>query len=293
MKSTALRVSAPAKVNLALEVTGFLPDGYHALDTVFAWLELADELELEPAPATRLQIESGTEGGLEVPEGEGNLVLQAARALEQEVGRELPTLLRLRRRIPAGAGLGGGSADAAAALLGLIRLHRLPLGPRELLPLAARLGSDVAFGLMGGACRGRGRGERLQPLPPPPDMPVVLLFPGYGLPTREVYRAWDGLPPAYRHPGAGSARRVSGALREGRLPPSALGNDLEAGAEALVPELAELRRAMEEAGCRAARLCGSGSALFGLVEGADPDAVARRLRGRGDVLVTRFRRQGR
>ncbi len=293
---TPLLCSAPAKVNLALEVQGVLPGGYHELDTVFCWLDLEDLLDVRPSAKTELVIQDEIGQGAEVVANEENLVMKALRGLEDLVERELPTRLHLIKRIPAGGGLGGGSADAAAALLGVTRAHRLPLQPADLLKLAARLGADVAFGLQGGTARGRGRGELLSPLPSPPDLPVILLVPPFPLSTPEVYSCWDRLPAEVRRPGRGSAERVVAALSKG-LPQDLLrstGNDLEVAAEALRPELSDLRRRMLEAGCAQARLCGSGSTLFGLLEpGSDPEPVAARLKGLGRVLCTRFRRSPR
>jgi 4-diphosphocytidyl-2-C-methyl-D-erythritol kinase len=289
---TPLLCSAPAKINLALEVQGILPDGYHELDTIFCWLELEDLLDVRPSAKTELIIQDEIGQGAEVVPDERNLVMKALRSLEDLVGRELPTRLRLIKRIPAGGGLGGGSADAAAALLGVVRAHDLPLQPADLLKLAARLGADVAFGLEGGTARGRGRGELLSPLPSPPDLPVLLLIPHFPLSTPEVYDCWDRLPEEVRRPGRGSAERVVAALSKGRAQDllRSTGNDLEAAAEALRPELSELRRRMLQAGCAQARLCGSGSTLFGLLEpSCNPEPVATRLKDLGHVLCTRFR----
>lgn len=291
-----LRLSAPAKVNLALEVRGLLPGGYHELDTVFSWLELADELEVEPAETTTLQILDEIGRGVEVSADEDNLVLRALRSLESHQARPLPTSFRLTRRIPAGGGLGGGSADAAAALLGAAEAHRLEIEPGDMLMLAARLGADVAFGLAGGTARGQGRGELLRPLPPPPDVPVLLLIPPFPLSTPQVYGSWDRLPEDARRPGQGSADRVAEALASGDPQglSQALGNDLQPAAESLRPELAVLRREMRAAGCSATLLCGSGSTLFGLLSpGQDPEPVAARLEGLGHVERTRFRRSPR
>lgn len=291
-----LTLSAPAKVNLALEVRGLLPGGYHELDTVFSWLELADELEVEPAGATSLEIVDEIGRGVPVSAGEDNLVLRALRSLESHQARPLPTAFRLTRRIPAGGGLGGGSADAAAALLGAAEAHRLEVDPGDMLMLAARLGADVAFGLAGGTARGQGRGEILRPLPAPPDMPVLLLIPPFPLITSEVYASWDRLPEEARRPGLGSADRVAEALVQADPQglAAALGNDLQPAAESLRPELVELRREMRAAGCSATLLCGSGSTLFGLLPpGQDPGPVARRLEGLGHVALTRFRRSPR
>lgn len=293
---TPLALPAPAKVNLALEVRGFLPGGYHELDTVFSWLEVEDLLEVSPAGETTLEIEDEIGQGVPVSAGEDNLVLRALRSLESHVAHPLPTRFRLVRRIPAGGGLGGGSADAAAALLGVARVHGLATTPGELLMLAARLGADVAFGLAGGTARGEGRGEILRPLPAPPDLPVVLLIPPFPLSTPEVYAAWDRLPDEVRRPARDSANRVAEALAAGDAEAllHGLGNDLQPAAEALRPELTSLRARMVEAGCAATMLCGSGSTLFGLLPaGSDPAPAARRLEGLGLTVCTRFRRSPR
>lgn len=289
-------LSAPAKVNLALEVCGHLPGGYHELDTVFSWLDLADRLEVAAAPRTELEVEDAIGSGIPVGSGEDNLVLRALRALEAHVGRDLPTRFRLVRQIPAGGGLGGGSADAAAALVGVDRVHGLSLAAPELARLAAALGADVSFGLQGGTARGRGRGELLEPLPPPPDLPVLLLIPPFPLSTPQVYGAWDRLAEDERRPGRGSADRVCRALSLGdaRALQEALGNDLQPAAESLRPELRELREAMARAGCAAPMLCGSGSTLFGLLPAdREPAEVVRNLEGLGHVVCTRFRRSPR
>ena len=291
--TTPVWCSAPAKVNLALEVCGHLPGGYHELDTIFTWLELQDRLEVTAAETTALVIEDQIGQGVPVPSDEDNLVLRALRMLESQVDRELPTRFHLVRHIPAGGGLGGGSADAAAALLGIARAHGLHLQPGVLLGLAARLGADVAFGLEGGTARGRGRGELLHPLPQPPDLPVLLLIPPFPLSTPRVYSSWDQLPEAARRPGKGSADRVAAALAAGDAVAllEALANDLEPAADALYPELAQLRARMVEAGCAVAMLCGSGSTLFGLLPAdRDPLPVAEALKGLGRLVCTRFRR---
>jgi len=290
---TPLVYSAPAKVNLTLEVTGRLPGGYHELDTVFSWLDLEDRLEVRVAEATHLVLEDEIGCRDQVCANEDNLVLRALRRLEVYTQRELPTHLRLVKRIPAGAGLGGGSADAAATLLGVVQAHGLPLSEVELVSLATQLGADVTFGLRGGTARGRGRGELLSPLPPPPDLTVLLLVPPFAMATPEVYRRWDALPEDRRQPARGCTARLVAALQDGdsQALQGSLGNDLSPAAEDLRPELGDLRRRMLQAGCSAAMLTGSGSTLFGLLPPElDPAPVAARLQGLGRVLCTRFRR---
>ncbi|HYW27711.1 MAG TPA: hypothetical protein VE953_26300 [Terriglobales bacterium] len=172
----ALVLPAHAKLNLDLAVVGARADGYHEVCTRLQAISLHDLLWIEPASATSL------EGGF--PD---DLVLRAQAALERAAGRRLPARFRLVKRIPAGAGLGGGSADAAAALRGLSRLHGLDF---ELAPLAADLGADVPFQLAGGAAVARGRGERLTPVAADAGW-YAIAWPGFALSTSAVYRRWD------------------------------------------------------------------------------------------------------
>lgn len=171
-----LALPAHAKLNLNLEVLGVQPDGYHQVRSHLQAISLHDLLLLSPAETTSLQ------GGF--PD---DLVLRAASALEQAAGRPLPAHFHLVKRIPAGAGLAGGSSNAAAALRGLSRLHRLDL---DLHPIAAGVGADVPFFLYGGSLEATGLGERLGPVPSPEGW-YALAWPGFGLSTRAVYHAWD------------------------------------------------------------------------------------------------------
>jgi 4-diphosphocytidyl-2C-methyl-D-erythritol kinase len=172
----ALVLSAHAKLNLDLAVLGVRPDGYHEVRTRLQAISLHDLLWIEPAPVTSL------EGGF--PD---DLVLRAQAVLERAAGRRLPARFRLVKRIPVGAGMGGGSADAAAALRGLSRLHALDL---ELDPLARELGADVPFLLAGGSAVARGRGERLAPAPGDTSW-YAIAWPGFSLATAAVYGRWD------------------------------------------------------------------------------------------------------
>lgn len=268
-----MKLAAPAKTNLFLEVPRRRPDGFHELDTVFVALELADELELTRLGEGRLELT--LEGaGPDVPADASNLVWRAADALRQAAGRpELGAALHLRKRIPAGGGLGGGSSDAAAALRGLDQLWGTGLGAERLATLAAGLGSDVPFFLRGGLQRGRGRGEVLQPLPPAAPLHLVLILPGFPCPTPQVYRDLAPHLPApgdVRDPGPllsalswGDARGVGAALW----------NRLELPAFARWPRLRELRDLLRaRPGVTGALLSGSGSTLFALCA-READAV--------------------
>ncbi len=194
MGETALMIKAPAKINLALAVLGRRSDGYHAVETVLQAVSLADTLTLAPRRKPGLLFRC-TEPELE---SEDNLVCRAARALEREAGTALPGVeITLYKTIPREAGLGGGSSDAAAALVALNRFWRLGLDRNVLARLGAALGSDVPFFLYGPTALARGRGEQITPLPSLPFLWVVLALPaGLSLSTAAVYRALPDPPPA-------------------------------------------------------------------------------------------------
>lgn len=179
-----------AKINLGLRVLGKRPDGYHEIETVFQTISLADELRIEKAPHG-LRVEMIPNGG--VPE-QGNLVYRAARALLDRTRPNSGVYICIEKSIPFAAGLGGASSNAAATLVALNALLDLKLEQSELQKLALELGSDLPFFLVGGLCRGRGRGERLERLPPAlPDQQIVLFKPEGSLSTAAVYREFDRL----------------------------------------------------------------------------------------------------
>lgn len=282
--SGSIRVRAFAKVNYALEVLGRREDGYHEIRTVLQSISLQDELEVSgPAERFRLSVEPpGTGVG---PDRE-NTVFRAWRLLAEEAGAP-PVRVVLRKGIPAGAGLGGGSADAAALLRGASELLGLGLGEEELAALALRVGADVPFCLSGGTALGEGVGERLSPLPAPPEHWLVVGMPPRGASTAEVYRAYDALGGA--GPG-GRAGRVVRALRGGDLGAlgEALGNDLLPVTGRLVPEVEGLVVALRRAGALGACMSGTGTAVYGVFgEEAAAREAARRVEGASFVRVCR------
>ena len=204
-----MKVFAPAKVNLGLRVLGTRADGFHALDSVVALLGFGDDVELEQAETTTLEtVDDGVGLGALPTDIERNLALRAVRLLEREVGRPLPTRIRITKRIPLGGGLGGGSTDAAAVLRGMNDLWALGLSRERLCALGAELGSDVPLFLLDGTVRMTGRGETVERLPMDgaPPLWLVLANDGSHCPTPQVYGAWDAA-----HPKPGE--------REGRLAP--------------------------------------------------------------------------
>lgn len=257
------RLRALAKINLSLKVLGKRPDGYHELRTIFQTITLADRLEIEFEPGPRRSIELVS--SVAIPD---NLVVQAARALMEKASLRGRVRFVLDKRIPAGAGLGGGSSDAAAVLLALPALAGVEVPLAELAELAAALGSDVPFFLHGGTALGVGRGTELYPLPEAREMRGVLVAPEVRIATKDAYRALRRkLTTQLRSPIMDKFQALSWLLDRGLSPEtwSALGeNDFEEFAFSQYPELAAVRRALMKAGAAPVMLSGSGSALFGI-----------------------------
>jgi 4-diphosphocytidyl-2-C-methyl-D-erythritol kinase len=263
MKSVSLR--AFAKVNYALEVRGTHPDGYHEISTVLQSISLFDDLQLERTDAAFDLLVEPEE--TEVGPPHENTVHKAWRLLGQLVKEELPVRARLHKRVPAGAGLGGGSADAAAALLGLNEFFGLGLSADELREVGLRIGADVPFCLAGGTALGEGIGEVLTPLPAPPPHALVVGKPEASADTARIYRAYDQRPPQNRHPAA----PVVEALRIGDLGVLAcsIGNDLTPVTRELVPGVGELEDELLRSGAVGASMSGTGSAVYGIFGSED------------------------
>ncbi len=250
-----LHLLAHAKLNLVLRVVGRREDGYHLLQSLFCAVDLADEIELEAIPRG-IELEASPELG----PPEGNLAYRAAQAL---LGEDEPGVrIVLRKRIPVGAGLGGGSSDAAAVLAGLNELFSLGLSGDELSKVSARLGADVPFFLGPSPAWVEGVGDRIAPVAVPLPAAFLVLVPPFGCPTPEVYRRYDdlGIPPS--RPGPVPA-----------VPPFA--NDLWPATVALRPELREFRRRLEALPSPGVGMTGSGSALFAAFPSREEAAAAR------------------
>jgi 4-diphosphocytidyl-2-C-methyl-D-erythritol kinase len=264
-----VRLRAFAKVNYALEVRGLRNDGYHEIASVLQSISLADEIDVERA---REGFELFCEPeGVEVGPLEDNTVYKAWALLWEASGHELPARIRLCKKIPPGAGLGGGSADAAAVLVGLNELFDLGLNVEELSEVGLRVGADVPFCLTGGTALGEGVGEVLTPLPSPPDHHVVLAKPVRSTNTSEIYRAYDEHPPGE---GKASVEPVVAALRARELPAlaKAIGNDLEPVTARFVPEVAAHERQRLRAGALGTAMTGTGTAVYGIFGAEDVDA---------------------
>lgn len=268
-------MQASAKVNLALEVLGKRPDGYHEIVTVMQAVDLCDRLTLEPASTLTLEADDAA-----LPTDERNLIIRAAMLLRQEAVVDSGARIRLRKRIPVAAGLGGGSSDAAATLWGLNRLWGLRWPHARLADLAARLGMDVPFFLGGGAALATGRGERLKSLPDAGAYALVLVNPGVLLPTREVYNR----VPADWHAEPSGTRRLMEALKT-RNPSrvaAALTNNLEGFVTPALPAVDRMKAALLAAGALGAVMSGSGPTVFGMARSLDHARQIRRRVNRAD-----------
>jgi 4-diphosphocytidyl-2-C-methyl-D-erythritol kinase len=255
------RAQAPAKINRELRIGGRRPDGYHEIRSRIVSIDLADSVEVAPGGGLELACE-----GLEVPSGESNLVLRAARALADRLRRPADARIRLTKRVPVGAGLGGGSSDAARTLVLLSRLWDSDLAEEDLRHVAASIGSDVPFFLLGGEADVAGRGEIVTPLPDSPAVELLLLVPPFPLSTVEVYAARDRLAPELADAPLANSLSVE---TSGRF----FGpNDL---AFAVLQTRREMSVLMDSARLLSAEaaVTGSGSAI--VLTGASPDAVER------------------
>ena len=272
---------AHAKINWSLGILSARADGYHELDMLMQTLELHDDLILEPDDGVTLTCDDPA-----VPVDGSNLVVRAALALAEEAGVRRGARMRLVKRIPSRAGLGGGSSDCAAALTALDRLWGLGTPPERLMALGRSLGADVPFCLQGGLSRVRGIGERLQPLSPAPEVPLVLVTPGGGLSTGGVFRAWDqGAYPPARPVGQDLIEALT-SFDPARAQALSF-NSLEAPAISLMPQIADVMEALRAEGARMVRMSGSGSTVFAVFESG---AAARRAAGRfPGAIATRTR----
>jgi 4-diphosphocytidyl-2-C-methyl-D-erythritol kinase len=291
-----LRLVAPAKVNFGLRVVGRRPDGFHALESLFLPLDLADELDLSlsDAGAAQVQLELGGDAD-GVPAGAGNLAVRAAQGFLEVAGLRRRVALRLAKRIPAAAGLGGGSSDAGAVLRGLASALPGAVPAEGLRALALALGADVPFFLEPTPSFVSGVGERCEPLPGGwPRHTLVLANPGAPLETRRVFQLYDALTP---QPSAPTLRALLPAARA--EPPDAGGlaallvNDLEPAALRLCPAIGELREALGRAGALAVGLSGSGATVFGVFRSEEEaQRAARGFRPPVWARVARTRESG-
>ena len=277
--SMAVRVPAFAKLNLALRVLFKRPDGYHELRSVFQTISLADEIRITFRRARRTRIRMA--GNVDIPD---NLIVRAAQLCLDEMKVSAAIDFALDKRIPMGAGLGGGSSDAAAVLLALPRLAGKTIAMERLIPLAAQLGSDVPFFLLGGTAAVLGRGEELYPLHDLRSPHVLLISPEIHVSTPEAYRALS----ARLTPESAQAKLTGfqAWLWNGELGPAS--NDFEAVVFEQHPQLKSIRNRLLRAGATTALMTGSGSSVFGIFPGKREMQGAAALFPKQRIFQVRF-----
>jgi 4-diphosphocytidyl-2-C-methyl-D-erythritol kinase len=255
-----LRYRAYGKVNLGLEVLRLRSDGYHEVLTVLQTVSLADDLAFEPARSLSVVPDHPA-----VPRDGRNLVIRAGRALQRRFGIRKGARVTIRKRLPVGGGMGGGSSDAACGLVGLSSLWSLNPDREELERIASGLGSDVPFFLSGGTCLGKGRGEVLESLPGLPACFLAIALPGYGVSTAWAYKNLEMRAGGLTNPGE-CIKMIVSFLEAGEVQGVArsLYNRLEEAVFPAYPDLAGLKEGLVGCGAMGALLSGSGSAVFGL-----------------------------
>ncbi len=250
---------AYAKINLTLEVLAKRPDGYHEVAGVLQAVSLADTLTFEPCETIDFRCNVSS---LQTPD---NLVLKAAKLLREATGCTRGAAIHLTKRIPIAAGLGSGSTDAAATLVGLNQLWELNLCLDELTDLAAKLGSDVAFFLYGGTALTRGRGEEITPLPSAPELWLVLLKPAIKSVPNKTAQLYSQLNPSHYTSGQHTAKLATRLNHCGMIEASFLFNVFEQVAFDFFPGLSDYRSSLLKAGAKNVQLAGAGPALFAIV----------------------------
>ena len=253
-----MQLEARAKINWSLDITGVREDGYHLMDMLMQPVSLSDTITLLPAEDLSLR----TEGFPRLKADERHLAMRAARLLKEHTAYPAGASLTVFKRTPVGAGMGGGSADAAAVLYGLNQLWGTGLSPEELETLGLSLGADVPFCLRGGLARVRGIGEQMSNLPCGRFYSLVIVQPCRGLSTREVFQAWREDSSA-RRPDTDAA---AAALADGDLIPlrQSLANVLQPVSVRLRPAIGQAILRLKECGAELALMTGSGSAVFGI-----------------------------
>ena len=253
-----MQLQAFAKINLDLRVLGLRDDGYHEVRTVLQTIDWADEIHIDPAQRFEF-VEHGVQAG------EANLVVRAARAFERLTAGPVRARIELLKNLPSGAGLGGGSADAAVTMLGLQRFYDKEIADQELIPALAELGSDVPFFVSGGKALGTGRGEKITPLTDETGYALLIVVPPLAIATREAY-SWLTEQGKSNTINRFCAQQVSGSGEEEP------GNDFESAVFPRHPLLSEIKSEFLGAGARRASLSGTGSAIFGIF-GSTEDAA--------------------
>jgi 4-diphosphocytidyl-2-C-methyl-D-erythritol kinase len=268
----ALFLPSFAKINWALHVLGRRPDDYHELQTIFQTVTLRDSLRFTARSDGRIEIVCDAPG---IPLDESNLIYRAAAALQKRYGIERGVTVELEKRIPAGGGLGGGSSNAAIALMGLAHLWRIEVTGSELAEMGASLGADVPFFFTGGTALGEGLGTKVSPLADVIDLPLLIVAPDVKVLTAQAYKLLNA--PALTK--ANGDIILSSSRADAQIPdsvPYRLYNDFERVVLRLEPEIERAKNSLMVAGARASLLAGSGSSVFGLFDNHESQERATR-----------------
>ena len=265
-----LNEQAYAKLNLTLDILGKREDGYHELETVMQQITLCDEIEIDVETGEDWKLECDWE---EIPADSSNLAWKAAGLFYKSIGKDPQGItIRIQKRIPVGAGLGGGSADAAAVLRALNRHEGEPYTKWDLARLSAKIGSDVPFCVVGGTALVTGRGEKVEEMLPMPQCFYCIVKPEFSVSTPELYRAYDDAETTW-HP---HTQGMVKSLYQHDLMHVAghVGNTMEPLVSADHPEIEEIKTVMQDCGALGTAMTGSGSAVFGIFDAFDMAAMA-------------------
>lgn len=263
MNQPSIRLPSFAKINLSLRVLGKRPDGYHEIRTTLQTISLHDDLLFERNVSGEISLSCDDP---EIPLGADNLVVRAARSLKDHYSADVGVDVRLHKRIPTKAGLGGGSSNAAVTLLALNKLWQINAGAKDLTSIAADLGADVPFFLHGGSAKGTGTGTTLTPLPDDEVVHLIVVYPRASVSTTEAYQALNSPVLTSNNP----IPILAGSPNEGKFselnPRSVpeLENDFESVIFDMEPEIKRAKSALITAGAQSALLAGSGSSVFGI-----------------------------
>lgn len=261
MSQNQLKMKAPAKINYVLEIGEKRKDGFHEISTVFQTISLYDELTFSEAPRD-IEVQTDNDS---LKETEKNLVFRAANLIRRVKNINKGAKIVLKKNIPIGSGLGGGSSDAACTLRGLNKLWNLNLPETDMISYAAQLGADVPFFLKGGLATGKGKGEKLSNVGAgmKPRLPLVMICPPFGISTAEVYRMWDEENYSSRGRGLDEFMRAV-YKKDMRCIAEALYNDFEDLVIKKHPVISEVKQALIKTGALGSLMSGSGSAVYGI-----------------------------
>ncbi|HOJ26446.1 MAG TPA: 4-(cytidine 5'-diphospho)-2-C-methyl-D-erythritol kinase [Candidatus Saccharicenans sp.] len=277
-----IEATSLAKINFALEVKELRSDGYHELATLFQTISLGDRLVFRPDREGKVSLVGDME---EIAWDESNLIYRAALALKETAGVKQGVAIEVKKIIPPGRGLGGGSSNAAVTLMVLNRLWGLNWPARQLIRLGSSLGADVAFFFYGGLCSGVGRGEKLAPLPNLLSGWFVIVIPDFALSTRQVFQQFDALPLSLTSRDKES-KIIQFLKKQDRSLFRQFTNDLELAAFEIYPQLADIKQEMARSGAGLSMMTGSGSAIYGFFDD-QPQAkkAAERMKARYNYKV--------